>query len=400
MHLNDNTLRAYLDQELNPAQTLQAQAHVSGCADCQQRLGRLSSQTLRVQTRLHRVVVPPLRSSQAAYRQFQLYRKDQKPTMNKKRTLFAAIAALTVLVLFFTLTPASAWASNFLGMFRVQKVTVLSFDPNAVQKSRDVMAGQQNEIQSLLRNQLTVTTSGKAQEAASPAAAAQLAGFTPRLLNQSGKLVVKPAMHAELTIKQPEFQALLDAANIKAQIPAEVDGKIVKLDVPTSVIATYGDCPAIVNTMDEVTQGGKDTSIVTAKANAITKAEAAAQMKSFGDCTTLMQLASPTVDAPQGLDIPKLGAAMFQFLGLPEDQATQLANNIDWTTTLVLPIPQGEGVSYQEMSVDGVTGTLLLIDQTTASPHYALIWTKNGMLYSLTGAGSLDQVQKTVSTLQ
>ncbi len=115
------------------------------------------------------------------------------------------------------------------------------------------------------------------------------------------------------------------------------------------------------------------------------------------DCTMLVQLPSPTVDAPPSLDMVAMGSAMFQFLGIPADQANQLSQRIDWTSTLVLPIPQGGEVQYEDVHVDGVTGTLLM---ETGKNSYDLIWVKNGILYGLHGPGGKDQAIKMASSLK
>ena len=117
------------------------------------------------------------------------------------------------------------------------------------------------------------------------------------------------------------------------------------------------------------------------------------------NCTTLYQLSSPVINAPAELNVPQLGEAMFQFIGFTEEQARSLSSTIDWTSTLILPIPEGQGVSYQEISVDGVTGTLLLSGEYSVS-RYSIIWTKDGKLYSLNGVGALEEAQKAVTALQ
>ena len=76
------------------------------------------------------------------------------------------------------------------------------------------------------------------------------------------------------------------------------------------------------------------------------------------DCTTLTQMPSPSISAPPGLDIPKISGAFLQVLGMSPEEAAQIAQTVDWTTTLVIPIPR-YGTSYQEVVVDGLEGTLI-----------------------------------------
>ena len=68
-------------------------------------------------------------------------------------------------------------------------------------------------------------------------------------------------------------------------------------------------------------------------------------------------------------------------------EAHTFVQNVDWTSTLVIPVPH-EGGSLQKESVDGVEGTLISAPPRGRRPEgYTLIWTKNGVIYSLAGFG-------------
>jgi len=65
-----------------------------------------------------------------------------------------------------------------------------------------------------------------------------------------------------------------------------------------------------------------------------------------------------------------------------------VASQIDWTTTLVIPIPRGE-MDSQTVKVDGTDGTLLrqLSSDSSMAPTYSLVWVKNGIVYGILGSG-------------
>ncbi len=195
------------------------------------------------------------------------------------------------------------------------------------------------------------------------------AGFTPRLPDEltNLELQVKGGMNAAFTIDQPKLQELLDVADVKVQLPEDINGKTVTANVPEAVVASTGcEIPPSKEGLPS-------------------------------DCVMLVQMPSPTIDAPASLDMTSLGTAMFEFLGLSADEASQLSQRIDWTSTLVLPIPQGGEVQYEDVSVDGVTGTLLL---EAGRNSYELIWVKDGMLYGLHGPGGKNQAIKLASSLK
>ena len=381
MHPKDDLLRAFTDHELSEKQAQQIREHLLHCRECQAQLDEITRRTAQVQAKLNVLVPGPTeqpRTAQLAYKRFanntrlSMERKETFKDMFTKRPLWVGLTLLVALVLVFSLTPASAWASSFLGMFRVQKVQVVSFDPIAAENARQQVNANSDAIRQVFKDDLKITNHGEVVQVASAAEAAEKASFTPRLPSAlpDAKLSVKPGMNAVFTINQPKLQALMDAAGVNAKLPENINGKTVTVDVANAVVASSPDCPDPSASVDK---------------------------QDVTNCTALVQMPSPIVNTPDGLDVPKLGTAMFQFLGLSEAEAEQLSQRIDWTTTLVLPIPQGSEIQYQDVQVDGVTGTLL---QETGKNNYSLIWVKNGIVYGLHGVGSAQDGLKIAGSLK
>ena len=373
MHPKDDLLRALVDQELCKIQTDQIKEHLRRCPACSGRLVAVQSRAKVVNTSLDRLTPTARelpRATQSAYQQFSKVRKEISPTMFTKRSFWASLGVIAVLAVALSITPVRAWASSLLNLFRVQQVTVISFDPQAAREGRDSLSGREDAIEQVLKDNLEIVEQGEMQTFSRPEEAAQAAGFTPRLpvQNESAQYFVKPAMQANFTIDQPTLQALIDAVDVDLQIPESMNGKVVNLDVPTSLVTIYGGCP-VADGPDSLPNG----------------------------CTSLIQLPSPSVNAPEGLDVPKMGEAMLQFLGYSADEARSLSARIDWTTTLILPIPQGEGIANQDVTADGVPATFLTHED---SQDYVLVWVKDGILYALQGAGNLEDAQAIVATLQ
>jgi hypothetical protein len=148
------------------------------------------------------------------------------------------------------------------------------------------------------------------------------------------------------------------------KLPADLNGAKIELDVPASVIAQYGDCAPKQMPPDEADNPRP------------------VRIEPF-NCTTLVQLPSPTISAPPGLDMTAIGEAYLQILGMSKEEAQSFASNVDWTTTFVVPIPQ-RSTEYQDVQVDGVTGTLVW---QAYQDEYVLMWVKDGLLYALSGPG-------------
>jgi hypothetical protein len=106
----------------------------------------------------------------------------------------------------------------------------------------------------------------------------------------------------------------------------------------------------------------------------------------MANCILLAEIPSPSVNAPSDLDVEQLAEIGLQFTGMTPAQAHDFSQTVDWTSTLVIPIPRN-GSTYKQVAVDGVTGYLIQRPADDA-PQYALVWLKNGIIYAIGGEGS------------
>lgn len=295
--------------------------------------------------------------------------------MFAKRPFWAILGVVVILAIALSLTPVRAWASSFLGLFRVQQVEVIPFDPSAIEGVHDRFEGNQEFAREFLKDNMEFTEGGEAQQVASADEAAAMAGFTPRLpavqlANGSTELWVKPGMVAEFTIDQPALQELMNAVDVDVQLPESVDGKVVNVDVGNAVLSVFGECPL--------------------------EDEQQVDEAALENCTAMLQMPSPTINTPDELNTAELGKAMLQFLGFSEEEAQSYSSKIDWTSTLLIPVPQGEGISYSEVSVDGVNGTMFTEEE---HGEYMLLWVKDGMVYAVHGTGGYEEALVIVESL-
>ncbi len=86
-------------------------------------------------------------------------------------------------------------------------------------------------------------------------------------------------------------------------------------------------------------------------------------------------------------------------MGLSPEEAAQFSQTVDWTTTLVIPIPR-YGTSYDEVVVDGVDGILVLQDINDHAGNYVLVWVKDDILYALTGPGNKSSALQIANSLR
>jgi hypothetical protein len=100
----------------------------------------------------------------------------------------------------------------------------------------------------------------------------------------------------------------------------------------------------------------------------------------------LAEIPSPTVSAPDTVDIAQLAQIGLEFTGMDSEQAAAFTETVNWTSTLVIPIPKN-AATYEQVQVDGVTGTLIQRPADDA-PQYILLWVKNGIVYAISSLGS------------
>jgi hypothetical protein len=110
----------------------------------------------------------------------------------------------------------------------------------------------------------------------------------------------------------------------------------------------------------------------------------------------LVQTDSPIVEYPEGLDPQPLGEALLQLLGMDAAEARRLSENIDWTSTLLLPIPT-DFATFEEVTVNGGSGLLL---NNVSGPESALVWQENGVLYLLAGSENSGNLLELAESLQ
>jgi len=106
---------------------------------------------------------------------------------------------------------------------------------------------------------------------------------------------------------------------------------------------------------------------------------------------SIHQSLSPTATLPSGVDPALLGEVMLRILGMPTEDAQRLAQTIDWTSTLVIPLPT-DGVRSREVEVDGVTGLWLeeRIRSERYPPDVTILWQRDGVIYMVNG-GNVDR---------
>jgi hypothetical protein len=389
MHPTEGQLRAFFDGELSDTELARMQAHLEMCPPCRQHAESLQVRAGQVQVVLS-ALDPTAAESAAPAREarshFEVYSstKEKIPMFKKLfaprfRPLWATLAVAVILTAAISLPPVRAIANDFLGLFRVQQVSAVPFDPLNLPANFNF---DQQSITQLMAENLKYEIVGKAQDAATSSEASSLAGIPVRLpasslITGDLKLSIEPGTKMSFKVDLERIQSILsDAGFGDIKLPKELDGTTVKAELPMIVTAVYGD-----NTQSRAA-AGRDPD---------------AEGGWCSNCTVLVQLASPTIETPEGVDLAAIGKAYLRLTGMSDAEADSFSQTVDWSTTLVIPVPNF--ASRETVSVDGVDG--ILIQQSPSyDTQYMLIWAKDGLVYALTGYGTRSTALEIANSLK
>jgi hypothetical protein len=288
---------------------------------------------------------------------------------------WAAVIVIGAFVAGMQFKPVRVWATEFLSLFRVQQIAVVRIDPANLDRLENDLFGRDSErrLEQLFSDQAHVVKHGEARTVSSATDAGRIAGFgvrIPEAVQTISLMQVHPAVDVSLTIDVERLQGILDeAGRSEVHVPKELDGELIRINVPASVTTFFGKCPDFQKSADQSDRR---------------------HAQEYPECRILAQLPSPVVVAPPSLNVTQVGNEMLKLLGFTADQAEKFSKSIDWSSTLVVPIPMDPRMDFSEVSVDGVKGELFQIRKHVrhGTPTYNLVWIRDGILYSLMGYGT------------
>ena len=275
-------------------------------------------------------------------------------TIYKRKYAIAAAMVALLLIASFAFPGVRAFASDLLGLFRVQKFAPISVSP------QQIALLEQLSDQGLYPGDLVMDGEhAPAYEVESLEAAAAEVGHSVRSVKELGQpdsVRIFPGNSGHLIVNLESARAIMEAVDADPTLlPDSLDGAQVDVTV-----------------YDQVEQR-------------------------WADNTFLLQMAVPLVNYPADVDTVALGQALLQVLGIPESEARNLAESIDWTTTLIVPLPES-AFSFNEVTVDGATGVSL--SSLQEGDGSAIVWQKEGILYMLTGNRSANELINLANNLQ
>ncbi|NWG21432.1 MAG: zf-HC2 domain-containing protein [Chloroflexi bacterium] len=367
---DDGVLRAALDGALPPAEHTALASHLAACSACRARHEDLRIRAERAAALLDtpasdisaalatlrrgiasessgRRVLPPARRIPFPGPVL----PGSKPMSLKRswRPWAAWAAGMMIIVALLALPPVRAAADQLLSVFRVQNVVFVPVNAERMEQLKRLNFDEQSLFLAAPQQ-----TSGATEprSVASLDEAAVAAGFT----SAQPALPAPPATSRYTVTERSTFEFQVNVASARELLRlAGVDD--VTLPDALGAAPIVADVPPVI----------------------------AAEYAGSGYEVTLVQGLSPEVTLPDGVDLNQLGFAALRMLGMESRQATALASQIDWRTTLVFPFP-ADISNLRQVSIGGAPG-LLVSGQGGAERHHHLYWQRGDRFFVMSGTG-------------
>lgn len=282
---------------------------------------------------------------------------------NWQRALIA-VAVVAVLAVMLAFPPVRAAARDLLGVFRMERIVVLPVTTGQIQNLENVERQLGREF--FPGSHEVLAEPGEPQYVDSTAAADDAVGYavrTPAVLPPADEVIVRGEMSMRFVPDAALMQEVFRAASLDpALVPESIDGQPFDLTMHSSVVQLW-------NSTDEALM--------------------------------VMQMPGPTAEFPDAVNEAEVANAMLQLLGYSPEEAAALSTSIDWTTTLVLPLPVDE-VEFEEITVAGEQGFLLTGKSPSDHelPYGAVVWQQDGVVYVVSGQPEGARLLEIANSLQ
>lgn len=282
---------------------------------------------------------------------------------------WVACAASVLLVVSVSVVPSMrAGAQAFLDLFRV-----VNFVPLRVPNEHfgDLARAQGLDLPRMISEQIKVLKAPTApQSVATPEEAGMQAGMRVLVPTQlpTGLQAQAPQVIGDqaftVTISTQKLQSIEAAFGIdNLPVSAAIDGKTVEIDARPSVRIQYtGEHRAV----------------------------------------QLIESRQPQVSLPDGLDLAGLAEIGLRVIGLNATDAYRFAQQIDWRTTLVVPVP-ADASDLRQVDVQGSRGLLIRSSRVINGAEVGqsqLLWSTTDAVFALIGDVSPQELLAMAQSMQ
>lgn len=380
-------LRLALDErEAAPAGVRE---HIAACAGCADRLADLRAGADAAVAALGRLDAPDSPDATLAYHRFTARLRREALTApgagwsrgglmarfwgTRAARSMTAVAAVFIVMMALTITPARGLADTMLDRFRVQKFAAVTIPMDMVNQFKGAASNMsdadkqaiQQEFQALGTFDTTLNLQSARQVDSVAAASAQY-----------GNLAVPSSLPSGFNAPPRAYVSDAGTASYTLNV-GEADALVKRLGLPIYSLPDATTYPTLTFTAE------------------IPKAAVLDYQNADGKHLVVGQMESPTLDIPEGIDMNALREDILQLPGLPTDLVAQLRQIKDWQHTLIIPVPSG--ATSQDVTMNGQPALLIEGNNGEGS---AVLWQKDGFLYIVAGQMDSGAVMDTADSMQ
>lgn len=374
---NEGTLRAFLDDALHAEQLTVVAAHLQQCHPCGERLAEVRARAVQAHTRLSAPAEPDVAAALLRFKAGVAdgHASTEKPTAPQaqrlehtqpswrtrmmhtfqhlstgpRRRIVGGVASAMLAISLLLLPPVRAAADQVLQIFRVRTVMFMPLDPARLQQLEEL----DFDAETLFVAEPTIVNQpAEPRAVGSLAEAAPLVGFTPR---QPTLFPTQPtATETQVYDRQvAQFQVNVESSRQLLELMGVNDVTLPDALGAEPIVADLA--PALETQYDGATYE-----------------------------LTLIQGTSPTIELPDGVDLEQLGNAALRLLGMSPEQAAEVSQAVDWSSTFVFPFPANLD-DVRQVTVGNASG--LLVGDTDS---YHLYWQDGEQFFIMHGRGVDD----------
>jgi hypothetical protein len=245
-----------------------------------------------------------------------------------------------------------ASAQSFLAMFRIVDFVAVPLG------ERGIASLERIDLPGLVGEHVQVTGEAPPTPVSSAEEASAAAGYAARVpawLPEGATLVeaaVTSARTVRVTADAARLDGVMEALGITdLEVPPGLDGQTLTVDVPPVVMLRYRH--------DKLH-------------------------------TRFLQAPSPAVTLPGGVELAALGEIGLRILGLAPEEARELAHGIDWTSTLLVPLPPTTQ-SFRKIEVNGHPAVAIQHQPPDQSPTSMILWSDGERVFALMSLLNMSQ---------
>jgi hypothetical protein len=281
--------------------------------------------------------------------------RARPPRRGWRVSAFVAPAVVAGLLASLALPSVRVRAAAFLAQFRVVNFVAVPVDPDRVA----ALGASQLDLDSIIGGHVDVLQDAVPVDVSTVDQASALAGFdvhVPAWLPAASTVIqtaVVGPRAVRVTGDAARVRRVLDTLGLDdVDVPAALDG----------LVATVRIAPVVMIRYEHGTRHSR-----------------------------LFQSESPDVALSSDVSLARLGEIGLRMLGLSSDEARRFAASIDWTQTLVVPIPP-TAQTFRRVSVDGEPGLVVTYQPPNESLTTLVMWSRGDRVYGLASVQAAGDV--------